>query len=136
MQSKTTKSGNGVKRRQFLQATGASALAVGVWSEVSAQESKSPNEKLNVLCVGTANRASANIRGVGSQEIVGLCDVDQIYLEYHSEQDRREIDTLLVETHVLAGASAKAVHRGTNHYLNKALLEAYPDLNVLKIART
>ena len=65
-----------------------------------------------------------------------LGGVDQVYLEYHSEQDRREIDTLLGETHVLAGASAKAAHRGTNHYLNKALLEAYPDLNVLKIART
>jgi hypothetical protein len=73
MQSETPKSGSTVQRRQFLQATGASALAMGVWSEVPAQESTSPNEKLKVLCVGTANRASADINGVQGENIIGLC---------------------------------------------------------------
>ena len=86
MQSRDPKSSNGVKRRQFLQATGAGALAMGVWSEVPAQESKSPNEKLKVLCVGTANRASADIDGVQSQDIVGLCDIDQNYLDRASKR--------------------------------------------------
>ena len=53
-------------RRDFLKVSGASAAVVssGVWSELSAAESNSPNEKLNIACVGTANRAAADINGV------------------------------------------------------------------------
>ena len=81
MQKKRNTNETSVQRRQFLQATGAGALAMGVWSELPAQESKSPNEKLRVLCVGTANRAAADVDGVQSEEIIGLCDIDQNYLD-------------------------------------------------------
>ena len=67
-------------RREFLATTGGAALAAGVWSEVPAQESKSPNEKLKLLCVGTANRAARDISGVEGENLVALCDVDSNYL--------------------------------------------------------
>ncbi len=62
--------------------------------------------------------------------------VDQLYVEYHSESDRREIEMLLSKTHVLARASAGIVHRGNNHYVNASLLEKYPALNEWKIDRS
>ena len=64
-----------------------------------------------------------------------LCRIDQIYVEYHSEQDRREIESLLSGTHVLAGALSNSVHLGINHYLSKTVLETFPHLELRKIER-
>ena len=65
-----------------------------------------------------------------------LGDIDQIYLEYHSEDDRRDIEALLADTHVLAAATAKYIHRGTNHYVRSSLLKDYPTLNALRVDRS
>ncbi|MBT6642419.1 MAG: Gfo/Idh/MocA family oxidoreductase [Planctomycetaceae bacterium] len=139
MQSETIKSCKSLKRRQFLQAAGAGTLAAGVWSEVPAQESKSPNEKLKVLCVGTANRASADIRGVESQDIVGLCDVDQIYLDRASKQfpdaklyrdyremiaeeaDRADAIVVAIADHNHAPAAIRGINAGLHCYCEKPL---------------
>ena len=82
-----------IQRRSFLKATTAASLSAGVWSSASAQESKSANDKLQILCVGTANRAAANIDGISSEDIVGLCDVDKNYLDRAATatQKRREV---------------------------------------------
>ena len=37
----------------------------------------SPNEKLNVALIGIGGQGGANLRGVSSQNIVALCDVDE-----------------------------------------------------------
>src|SRR5690606_28776082 len=70
-------------RRTFLKTTtaGAAAISAGAWTGVQAQESKSPNQKLNIACIGTANRAAADIQGVQGENIVALVDVDKNYLE-------------------------------------------------------
>jgi FkbM family methyltransferase len=47
-----------------------------------------------------------------------------IYLEYHSETDRRRIDALLDETHLLHGGTAFHPHRGEFCYLNRSALPA------------
>jgi FkbM family methyltransferase len=47
-----------------------------------------------------------------------------IYLEYHSETDRRRIDALLDETHLLHGGTAHHPHRGEFCYLARAALPA------------
>ena len=72
-----------LKRRDFLRISGASAglLASGVWSDLAAKETASPNQKLNVACIGTANRAAADVKGVAGENIVALCDVDKNYLD-------------------------------------------------------
>jgi predicted dehydrogenase len=40
-------------------------------------ESKSPNEKLNLAIIGVGGRARGNIAGVKSENFVALCDVDE-----------------------------------------------------------
>ena len=69
-------------RRNFLKTTGAGAtvLSSGVFSGAELAASTSANEKLNIACVGTANRAAADISGVKGENIVALCDVDSNYL--------------------------------------------------------
>src|SRR5688572_9245956 len=76
-------------RRRFLQTTAAAggALAFGVHSwPVRADESQSPNEKLNIAAIGTYNRAQGNIDGVASQNIVALCDIDEQFLARAAER--------------------------------------------------
>ncbi|HCK72402.1 MAG TPA: oxidoreductase, partial [Planctomycetaceae bacterium] len=73
---------NKMKRRDFVKATSAGALlSGGVWSEVAAAESTASSGKLNVACVGTANRAAADISGVRQENIVALVDIDKSYLD-------------------------------------------------------
>lgn len=127
-------------RRTFLKTTaaaGAATVAGGVWSELAAQDSVSPNEKLNIACVGTANRAAADIEGVQGEAITVLCDVDKNYLDRALEKfpdartyaDSREmlekeagkIDAVVVATadHTHADFDPSD-SQGTSHLLRKA----------------
>jgi len=54
--------------------------------------------------------------------------VDIIYLEYHSEKDRRTIDQLLSTHFVLWHSQASLVHRGNLAFLSTRILEEYPEL--------
>ena len=73
-----------MKRREFLQhsaAVGLAGLGVGVWSSRSSAESKSPSEKLNIACIGTANQARFSIGNVQTENIVAVCDIDDKFLD-------------------------------------------------------
>jgi len=144
--------GGQVDRRAFLQASGAAVLAAGVWSEVAAQESNSPNEKLRILCVGTANRAAANISEITSQELVALCDVDKNYLDQAAAQfknartyaDYREMiakeagkaDALLVATadHHHAPATIRGIQAGLHCYCEKPLTHTIHEARLIAAA--
>lgn len=126
-------------RRSFLQAVGATAIASGVWSEVAAQPSTSANQKLKILCIGTANRAGADIDGVQGEDIVGLCDVDSRYLDAAAKRfpnakkyvDYREMiadqadraDAVVIGTadHQHAPAAIRAINAGLHCYCEKPL---------------
>ena len=53
-------------RREFLKSTtaGAAAISTGIWTGFAPAATKSANGKLNIACIGTANRAAADIDGV------------------------------------------------------------------------
>jgi len=65
-------------RRDMLRQT---ALAgVGYWTTagmLTAAESKSPNEKLNIAGIGVGGRGASDVGGVAGESIVALCDVDE-----------------------------------------------------------
>src|ERR1700676_3954312 len=73
---------NRVNRREFLNrsALAGTALGAGVWSSRALADSKSPNEKLNIAMIGTANQARFSIGNVQGENIVALCDIDDHYL--------------------------------------------------------
>ena len=123
----------GYDRRNFLKTTAvasAATVAGGVWSELAAEESSSPNEKLNIACVGTANRAAADVQGVQGENITVLCDIDKNYLDravakfpdartYADsremlEQESDKIDAVVVATadHTHAPTSIRAIRKG------------------------
>jgi predicted dehydrogenase len=127
-------------RRRFLQASAVAgtAIATGVWSEVPARESKSPNELLNIACIGTANRAAADVSGVASQNLVALCDIDDKYLagaakkfpaaktynDFRQLLDKeKSLDAIVVGTpdHTHAPASMWGMQLGLHCYCEKPL---------------
>ena len=119
-----------INRRAFVQGgiLGAGALATGYFVNPSAAaESRSPNERLNLACVGATGRAGANIQELKSQNIIAIADVDEALLEKGAapydgvrkyrdfrvmlEKEASKIDGVVVGTpdHTHAPAAAMAV---------------------------
>lgn len=131
-----------VDRRRFLHRStqaGAGLLAAGVWSGTSAAEPTEANSKFHIACIGTANRAAGNIRGVQSESIVALCDVDadylsraahkvpgaHIYKDYRAmlDTEKDRIDAVVISTpdHLHAPIASAAIDRGLHVYCEKPL---------------
>jgi len=66
-------------RRRFLQETTAAGLGFWVAGGVAlGRESKSPNEKVNIACIGVGGKGSSDVDGASKVgQIVALCDVDE-----------------------------------------------------------
>ncbi|TWT57828.1 Inositol 2-dehydrogenase [Thalassoglobus neptunius] len=138
-------------RRTFIQATtaGAAAIASSVWTGAKAQESSSPNEKLNIACIGTANRAANDIQGVQGENIVALVDVDENYLKrklgefpnartYHDyremlDQEKGKIDAVVIGTtdHHHAPATIRAIRQGLHVYCEKPLTHTVQEARII-----
>src|SRR5687768_17654 len=125
---------NRFSRRSFLQK---SSLATGVfWIGGSGWlRGNSPNEKLNIGIIGTANRARSNIAGVKHHNIVALCDIDDLFLDAAAVQfpgarkyndfrkllEQRDLDAVVISTadHTHAVATAAALRSGRHVYCEK-----------------
>jgi predicted dehydrogenase len=125
-------------RREFLrQSAIVTAGAALVGCRTAGPRRLSPNEKLNIAVIGTANRASQNIRGIESENIVALCDIDENFLgaalkrfpdakgynDFRKMLERSDIDAVVVSTadHVHAVATAAALRSGRHVYCEKPL---------------
>ena len=74
----TAPSGNAISRREVLKQT---ALAgAGFWIAGQSQHARaaSPNEKLNIACIGVGGRGHGNIKSLSEENLVAFCDVDDV----------------------------------------------------------
>ena len=63
-------------RRDMLKTS--AAVGAGFWLGGAAPtRAESPNEKLNVACIGVGGRGGANVSGVAGENVVAVCDVDE-----------------------------------------------------------
>jgi predicted dehydrogenase len=124
-------------RRRMLGAS--AALGAAAVAAPAIVLSKSPNEKLNIACVGVGGRAAANIAGCADENIVALCDVDEKILERGAKKHakaktyvdfrkmlselEKHIDAVLVGTpdHIHAPAGLMAMRMGKHTYCEKPL---------------
>lgn len=143
-------------RRQFVKQTAAAAaLATGLHATGRpALASNNPLEKLNIACIGTANRAEADIKGVMTDSIVAICDVDSVYLERSKKMlkenlgqepktfaDYREMidsfgdkfDAVTVGTtdHHHAPATMRAIKAGKHVYCEKPLTHTVTEARLI-----
>jgi predicted dehydrogenase len=125
-----------MSRRELMGAAAAVAAFTIVPKRVLAD---SPNSKLNIAGIGVGGRGASDLRGVESENIVILCDVDlnrakntikrypkaKIYRDYRRMLDReaKNIDAVVVATpdHNHAPATMRALRAGKHVYCEKPL---------------
>ncbi|MBN2133462.1 MAG: Gfo/Idh/MocA family oxidoreductase [Sedimentisphaerales bacterium] len=148
-----------LSRRRFVgSAAATAAFSIVPRHVLGGPRNVAPSEKLNIAGIGVGGRGADDLRGVESEKIVALCDVDwrsaagtfRRYPDAKQYRDFREmldkegdaIDAVVVATpdHVHAVASMAAIKRGKHVYCEKpltrtvhearALAEAARDANV------
>ena len=142
-------------RRQFLGATAAAGIGYWVAGSLHAAESKSPNEKIQLACVGVGGKGKSDVQNASKfGKIYALCDCDSTYLEgmastyktEHNFADYREmldqlgdrIDAVTISTpdHNHAVIASKAMKMGKHVHCQKPLTHTIWEARQLgKIAR-
>lgn len=115
-------------------------IGAGYWLGGSTPtRGQSPNEKLNIACIGVGGRGSANVGGVSGENIVAMCDVDsqkagkrfQQFNKANKFQDFRvmldkldkQIDAVVISTpdHTHFHPARQAMLMGKHVYCEKPL---------------
>lgn len=146
-----------ISRRHFLSTGSKAAVGLSVIPTIlgtsfgaeAENVSKSPNEKLNIIAIGIGGRGSAVIRGLESQNIIGLCDVDKKYsnhvfkrypkakqyCDYRKmyEELGNEADAVVIATpdHTHAIMAAEAITMGKHVYCEKPLTHSVYESRLL-----
>lgn len=138
-----------LNRRQFTSVCAAAGAAGYFANPGLAVESTSPNERLNIACIGATNRAGANIAALKSQNIVAIADIDSNLLEKGAapykgarkyedfrvmlEKEAEKIDAVVVGTpdHTHAPAAAMAMRMKKHCYCEKPLTHTVKEARVL-----
>ncbi len=115
------------------------AAGFGTTPSLKALGYKSPNEKLNIAAIGAGGKASSDIDGCATENIVALCDVDEKqaarkFKEYESvpkykdfrkmlDKEGRNIDAVIVTIPDFMHATAAmwCMERGKHVYVQKPL---------------
>ena len=135
-------SGN-VTRRAFLAAATTSAALTGCATQVNTARVVpgriSPNERLNIAAIGIGGMGGANIAACATENIVALCDVDDLcgakafaaypdasrYRDFRVmfDKEHKAIDAVIVATpdHTHAVAAMEAMRAGKHVYCQKPL---------------
>ena len=64
--------------------------------------------------------------------LAAVPSIDFLYCEYHAEQNRRTIDTMVEERFVLGGSKSDKPHQGMCIYWSRDLLARYPMVDALQ----
>ncbi len=144
-------------RRDFLKNTaviGAGLWVVGgagcsIFQPLPKPRYRSPNEKLNIACIGAGGQGGGNVKAVSEENIVALCDVDDVRAagsykkfpkakKYHDfrkmfDEMHAVIDAVVVSTpdHMHAPAAVMAMRYGMHVYCEKPLTHDIYEARVL-----
>ncbi len=138
-----------ISRRKMLR--GAALAGVGMLASRggAGEATPSPNGKLRLAFVGAGGRGTANLDQLKREDVVALCDVDDVragpafsryprarrfrdYREMLEKMDR-EIDAVVVSApnHIHAPATAMALRLGKHVYCEKPLTHSVHEARVL-----
>jgi len=128
-----------ITRRELLKTS--AVIGTGFWigTNSAGRAEDSPNEKLNIACIGVGGRGSANLKGVSDENIVALCDADdqragkayerfpkaKKYYDFRRMLDEMEkqIDAVVVSTpdHTHFHPAVMAMRMGKHCYCEKPM---------------
>ena len=138
-------------RREFLKNSALTGVGFWVTAGVARPQSKSPNEKINIACIGVGGKGSSDTDHAALfGNIVALCDIDDRHLEkkaakfpnakkyndYRQMLDdmEKEIDAVTVSTadHSHAPASVMAMKMQKHVYCQKPLTHDVHEARVMR----
>ena len=142
---------DGISRRYFLMGTAATVGGLAAGSRIAAAQTRrsvSPNEKLNIAGIGVGGQGGNDIDNLNSENIVALCDVDDVhaaavykrypkakqYRDYRTMLEKeKDIDAVVVGTpdHLHAVVSMTAIQLGKHVYCEKPLTHSIHEARVL-----
>ena len=138
-----------LSRRALLRTTALTSAGVWLSGGIAPAASKSPNEKLNIACIGIGNQGKANLGLVSSQNIVALCDVDDArtgmfadkfpkakrFADFRVMFDKmdKQIDAVVVTTpnHTHATIAVTAMKMGKHCYCEKPLAHSIHEVRTM-----
>ena len=141
-----------LSRRRFLKRAAQTVAVTRLLSYAGPAWAISPNEKLNLAVIGCANQARYDLDNVAHENIVVLCDVDELFLnkaaatytgakkarDFRRVLDLKGIDAVVVGTpdHTHAVISAAALRSGRHVYCEKPLARTISEVRaVTELAR-
>jgi len=124
-----------ITRRQFVGGIAAAGVVAGAPAFLRGQNL---NSKLNIAVIGAGGRGRANMKGVATENIVALCDVDTVAMDRIGEQhpqakkfvdfrkmfdNPKDFDAVIVSTceHTHVFATMLALTHGKHVYCEKPL---------------
>jgi predicted dehydrogenase len=140
-------------RRRFLTST--AALTAGAWIAprfAIGQSGASANSKLNLAFIGAGGRGAINLQGLSAENIVALCDVDDLsasasfsahpnakrFRDFRQMLDKmgKEIDAVVVSTpdHTHFAATMAAMELGKHVFCEKPLTHTVWEARTMKKA--
>ncbi|MEZ6116429.1 MAG: Gfo/Idh/MocA family oxidoreductase [Pirellulaceae bacterium] len=138
-------------RRQFMTNAAKVAAALPVVASLPAlavAAPKSPNEKLDIACIGVAGQGNYNLRNVETENIVALCDVDskrmaeaaerhpraKTYTDYRQLLDKEKLDAVVIATpdHSHAIPAVWALQKGLDVYCEKPLAHSVYEVRKMR----
>ena len=141
---------NAISRRAFL---GGSAAALGLLvvprHVIGGEGQAPPSDKINVAGIGCGGKGSSDVDGMGSENIVALCDVDlnrgagifkkfpkaKVFQDYRVmlQEMEKQIDAVTVSTadHSHAPASMMAIKMGKHCFTQKPLAHSVHEARAL-----
>jgi predicted dehydrogenase len=139
-------------RREFLKRSGLAVASFWLARGKATAQSRSANDKLNIGIIGVHSRGASNMESVATENIVALCDVDEMYLAEAAQKhpqaktysdwrklvEQKDIDAVIVSTteHTHALASVWAMKRGKHVYCEKPLAHTVYEARVMRQTST
>ena len=143
-------------RRTFIKnSTLAGMAGMGFWvggCSAPATRTWSPNEKLNIGGIGCGGKGKSDIANSASENIVALCDVDDLrasetyeafpkarrYHDYRVMLEKEKLDAVIVSTpdHMHAPIAYMAMKMGLHVYLQKPMTHTIAEARLLRETAT
>jgi len=160
MKKRQEESNNGVSRRNFIgaAATTAAAFTIVPRHVLGGPGVVAPSDKLNIACVGIGGKGHSDSRAMKNENVVALCDVDEVraasgnekkdspfdwypkakfYRDYRVMLDKeKDIDAITVSTpdHTHAIVALTAMKQGKHVFVQKPLTHTIHEARVLNEA--
>jgi len=147
LQNNSSRKNSPGNRRGFLKSSLKWGLTAAVAPLVLPSRVFGANERLDIGCIGVGGRGAGDVEGVAGENIVALCDVDEVRLNQSAEKykvtkkffDYRELlemdglDAVVVATpdHHHAPATVRALRRGLHVYCEKPLTHTVEEARLI-----